>query len=81
MMTDLSVFVYLVLLTVALVIVLLVRQGRLMDNTDALTAAVAKLQTDVDTLLAKPPASVQPAIDAATAAVDAIDAKVVAAIG
>ena len=53
----------------------------LMDNTDALTAAVGKLGTDVDALLAKPAASVQPAIDAATAAVTALDAKVVAATG
>jgi hypothetical protein len=53
---------------------------RLIMSVDALNAAVAKLSTDVDTLIAQGANSVpQAAVDAATAAVQAVDAKVVAA--
>lgn len=73
-------WLYIVLvLQLAALILLALRLETLMDNTDALTAAVAQLTTDVDALAAKPapvPVSVQPAIDAATAAVNEADAKV-----
>ena len=49
-----------------------------MADTSKLTAEVAKLQADVNSLLASS-ANDQPAIDAATAAVAALDASVVAA--
>jgi len=49
------------------------------NNFANLNASIAKLDADVQTLIAKPPVDVQPAIDAAQAAVDAIDANVVAA--
>ena len=47
--------------------------------TDALTAAVTQLGTDVDALIALQQAADQtPAVEAATAAVQAVDAKVTA---
>jgi cytochrome c556 len=52
---------------------------KIMGDLTKLNEAVAKLGTDVDTLLAATPASDQAAIDAATAAVTAVDDKVVAA--
>ncbi len=51
-----------------------------MADLSKLNAAVAKLNTDVDSLIASDTTTVQPAIDAATTAVEAVDAKVVAAI-
>jgi cytochrome c556 len=52
---------------------------KIMGDLTKLNEAVAKLGTDVDTLLAAAPASDQTAIDAATASVTALDDKVVAA--
>jgi hypothetical protein len=50
-------------------------------QTQALTAAVSKLSTDVDSLVAAhSDTSAQAAVDAATAALEAEDAKVVAAL-
>ncbi len=49
-----------------------------MADVSKLNAAVTKLSTDVDGLIASQ-AGVQPAIDAATDAVTAVDTKVVAA--
>ena len=50
-----------------------------MADLSKLNAATTQLSTDVDALIAADAAQTQPAIDAATAAVEAIDAKVVAA--
>jgi hypothetical protein len=63
---------------------ILSNQEKQMAELDNLTANVAKLSADVDTLLAKPApvAGVDPAaVQAQADAVAAIDAKVVAAIG
>jgi outer membrane murein-binding lipoprotein Lpp len=49
-----------------------------MADLSKLNAAVTQLSTDVDALIAAN-AAVQPAIDTATSAVQAVDAKVVAA--
>ena len=49
------------------------------ENFDALNAAIAKLQADVATLIASKTQTNQAAIDAATAAVNTVDASVVAA--
>lgn len=49
-----------------------------MADVSKLNDAVTKLSTDVDALIASQ-AAVQPAIDSATAAVTAVDDKVVAA--
>lgn len=50
-------------------------------SVDALNASVAKLSTDVDSLIAAGANTIpQSAVDAAQAAVDAVDAKVVAAL-
>ena len=54
-------------------------QEKIMGDVSKLTAAVTKLSTDVDALLAAQGASDQAAIDAQTTAVTAVDAKVVAA--
>jgi len=51
----------------------------IMADTSKLTAATAKLSADVDALIAAQANAGQPAIDAATDAVNAVDAKVVAA--
>jgi cytochrome c556 len=51
----------------------------IMENFDALNAAIAKLQADVNALIASKPASNQASIDAAQKAVEAIDGVVVAA--
>ena len=51
---------------------------KIMADTSKLTAAVGKLSTDVDALIASE-SGTQPAIDAATSAVEAVDAKVTAA--
>ena len=50
-----------------------------MADTSKLTAATAKLSADVDALIAAQANAGQPSIDAATDAVNAVDAKVVAA--
>ena len=50
-----------------------------MADVTELNDAVTKLNTDVDTLIAAKGVEVQPAIDAATVAVQAVDAKVVSA--
>lgn len=50
-----------------------------MADVSKLNEAVATLSADVDKLIASDSTTVQPAIDAATAAVQAVDAKVVAA--
>lgn len=50
-----------------------------MGDLSRLNASVAKLSTDVDTLIASQGASDQAAIDQAQAAVDAVDTKVVTA--
>jgi len=52
---------------------------RIMADTSKLTAATAKLSADVDALIAAQANAGQPAVDAATDAVNAVDAKVVAA--
>lgn len=62
---------------------LLIIWETIMADFTAANAALAKLQTDVDTLLAAaPPVPVndQPAVDALTTALTDLDAKVVAAI-
>jgi outer membrane murein-binding lipoprotein Lpp len=51
-----------------------------MADLSKLNAAVQQLSADVDKLIAADTTTVQPAIDAATTAVQAVDAKVVAAI-
>jgi hypothetical protein len=53
-------------------------QEKIMADTTKLTASVAKLTTDVGAFLASQ-ANDQPAVDAAQLAVDAVDAKIVAA--
>lgn len=61
---------------------LLIIWETIMADFTAANAALAKLQTDVDALLAAaPPVPVddQPAVDALTAAIGELDAKVVAA--
>jgi len=63
----------------AFVFVLAWRFRKMAADFTALNAAVAKLSTDVDALVAAQQPSVQPQVDAATAAVQAADAKVVAA--
>lgn len=67
-------------LTAILVVALLISIRRMvkknMADTTKLTAAVAQLGTDVSKLLASS-ANDQPAIDAATAAVTALDQQVV----
>jgi len=57
---------------------LLWRDKKMAADFTALNAAVAKLKTDVDALIAAQP-NVQPQIDVATAAVEAVDATVLAA--
>ena len=52
---------------------------KLMEDFTALNAAIAKLQADVNTLIAAKTQNNQAAIDAATAAVNAVDATVLAA--
>lgn len=54
---------------------------RIMAAIDNLTVNVAKLSTDVDTLLAKPAGVPEAQVQAAADAVAAVDAKIVAAIG
>ncbi len=54
-------------------------QEKLMADFTKLNAAVTKLGNDVDALITADTTVVQPAIDAATAAVAAVDGKVVAA--
>lgn len=61
-----------------LLFILILIGAKVMGDVSKLNASVAKLGGDVDTLLASS-ASDQPAIDAAQVAVDAVDAKVVAA--
>ena len=65
-------------LVVMVAIGLLDLRRKLMADTSKLTASVTKLTTDIDAFLAAQ-ANDQPAIDAAQQAVDAADAKVVAA--
>lgn len=63
-------------------ILVLENQEKIMAAIDDLKAAVAKLQTDIDALLAKPaptPGTSDADIAAVTEQVSAIDAKVVAA--
>lgn len=64
-----------------LLLLILHRQEQIMGDTTALAAAVAQLKVDVAALLAAqvPPVDDQPAIDAATTDVQAVDATVVAA--
>jgi hypothetical protein len=62
----------------AFFVVILLLELKIMADISKLTAAVAKLSTDVDALIALN-GNAQPAIDIATAAVEAVDAKVVAA--
>ncbi len=50
-----------------------------MADLSKLNAITTKLNSDVDALIASKPADVQPAIDAATDALTAVDTKVVAA--
>jgi len=57
--------------------VILILEVLLMVDTSKLTAAVTDLAANVDKLAAAD-ASAQPAVDAATSAVQAADAKVVA---
>ena len=52
---------------------------KLMEDFTALNAAIAKLQADVNTLIAAKTQNNQAAIDAATTAVNAVDATVLAA--
>lgn len=52
---------------------------KIMADVSKLNEAVATLSADVDKLIASYSTTVQPAIDAATAAVQAVDTKVVAA--
>ena len=54
-------------------------EDKMAENFDALNAAIAKLQADVATLIASKTQTNQAAIDSATAAVNAVDASVVAA--
>jgi len=49
-----------------------------MADLSKLQASVAKLQTDVEALIAQQPPNDQPAIDALTQTTDALDAQVVA---
>jgi cell division protein FtsB len=69
------VLLYLMAVGIAILLIMGVIQ---MADFSKLNASVAKLQTDVAALLAAQP-NVQPQIDAAQAAVDQIDATVVAA--
>jgi outer membrane murein-binding lipoprotein Lpp len=55
------------------------RLERLMADVSKLNAAVATLNTHVDALITTTGGNDQPAVDQATAAVQAVDAKVVAA--
>ena len=73
-MTDTTIVIGIAILVMFAVIIN--NQRRIMGDLSKLNAATTKLSTDVDALIAS---SDQTAIDAATAAVDAIDAKVVAA--
>lgn len=57
---------------------LLESQEKIMSDLSKLNSTTAKLSTDVDALIASQ-TSDQPAIDAATAAVQAVDDKVIAA--
>jgi len=52
---------------------------KMAEDFTALNAAIAKLQADVATLIASKTQTNQAAIDSATAAVNAVDASVVAA--
>jgi len=52
---------------------------KMAEDFTALNAAISKLQTDVNTLIASKTQTNQAAIDSATAAVNAVDASVVAA--
>lgn len=60
-------------------LILIITGGKMAEDFTALNAAIAKLQTDVTTLIASKAQSNQAAIDAATAAVNAVDASVTAA--
>lgn len=67
-------------LEVRLTIAILRRLKQMSVELDALNSAIAKLSTDVDTLVAKSAGSVPAAaVQAAADAVAAVDAKVVAA--
>jgi len=55
------------------------REKKMAEDFTALNAAIAKLQSDVNTLIASKAQSNQAAIDAATAAVAAVDTTVTAA--
>jgi hypothetical protein len=59
--------------------VILCNQEKLMSATDTLNANIAKLKTDVDSLIASQTSSSEAAIQAAADAVAAIDTEVVAA--
>lgn len=63
---------------VRLIECVLINQERIMADLTRLNAATAKLATDVDALIASQ-GTTQTAIDTAAAAVEAVDAKVVAA--
>jgi hypothetical protein len=65
-------------ISVVLNILLLIIGVKMAADFTAFNAALAKLQTDVATLVSRQPND-QPAIDAATAAVNALDNSVVAA--
>jgi len=68
----------LILLLVGLLF-LLWRDKKMAEDFTALNAAISKLQADVATLIASKTQTNQAAIDSATAAVNAVDASVVAA--
>jgi len=59
---------------------LFIKEDRLVADISKLQASVAKFTADVDALLAKPSTPTQSDLDALQTAVDAEDAKVVAAL-
>jgi len=63
----------------SLVILYLEGRRKMAEDFTALNAAISKLQADVATLIASKTQTNQAAIDSATAAVNAVDASVVAA--
>lgn len=71
--------IILVAIAVAIPIFFITWRVKMAEDFTALNAAIAKLQTDVSTLIASKAQSNQAAIDSATAAVTAIDSTVTAA--
>ena len=66
-------------IVVVSILYLLRRDRKMAEDFTALNAAIAKLQADVATLIASKTQTNQAQIDAATAAVNTVDASVVAA--